>query len=276
LSDRLILFSFYGLAAGTVFIGGKTMTQEIFSRYELKYIITDELCRQLRQQLSDYMEADKYSRDDNFYTICNIYYDTDANDIIRKSIEKPVYKEKLRLRSYGVVGFNDNVYLEIKKKYNGRVYKRRTELTLAEAYDYMKKGRLPEAKSQLDKQIINEIDNFVHKYKPLLPAVFISYDRLALYSISDKSFRVTFDTNVRSRRYEVGLEKGIYGDLLMPAGYWLMEVKVNEAVPLWFVKILSKYKIYPVSFSKYGTEYKKYIFSCDNKKMDPECGILYA
>jgi len=147
------------------------MAQEVFSRYELKYIITDELFRLIRQEMAHFMEADRYSRDDSTYSICNIYYDTPANDIIRKSIEKPVYKEKLRLRSYGTASFNDTVYFEIKKKYQGRVYKRRTHMSLSEAYTYMNRGQMPEAKSSLDKQIKNEIDYFVHRYNPLLPAV---------------------------------------------------------------------------------------------------------
>lgn len=252
------------------------MAELIFSRYELKYIITDELFRLLRQELSGYMEADEYSRDNCTYSICNIYYDTPANDIIRNSIEKPVYKEKLRLRSYGAVGLNDTVYFEIKKKYRSRVYKRRTQMTLAEAYTYMSKGQMPEAQSSLDKQIKNEIDYFVHRYKPLVPAVFMSYDRVAMFSRNDKSFRVTFDCNIRTRRYDLGLEKGIYGELLLPAGFWLMEVKTMDSVPLWFARLLSKYRIYPVSFSKYGSEYKKYILGKSDDKNNFYYSRLYA
>ena len=251
------------------------MAVETFCRYEIKYIISDDF-RYFKRQLGDFMEADKFSRDDNFYSICNIYYDTPDNDIIRKSIEKPVYKEKLRLRSYGCVNEDDIVFFEIKKKVDGRVYKRRTQLTLAEAYDYINTGQMPEAKGTLDKQIKNEIDFFVHKYRTIIPNVFISYDRVALYGIQDKSFRVTFDANIRSRRYDVGLDKGIYGDLLLPTGFWLMEVKTKDTIPLWFVRLLSDKKIYPVSFSKYGTEYKRFISGSRDIKADMQYGILYA
>jgi len=256
--------------------GEEHMAKEVYLRYELNYIITDELFRLIRQELSDFMEADIYSRDDCTYSICNIYYDTPANDIIRKSIEKPAYKEKLRLRSYGPAASNDTVYFEIKKKYQGRVYKRRTQMTLSEAYSYINKGQMPEAKSSLDKQIKNEIDYFVHRYKPLLPAVFISYDRVALFSRTDKSFRVTFDCNIMTRRYDLGLEKGIYGEPLMPNGFWLMEVKTRDNVPLWFARLLSKHRIYPVSFSKYGTEYKKYILGGDSDIINFQYSRLYA
>lgn len=252
------------------------MAVETFCRYEKKYIISNEVYQHLKQQLADSMEADKYSRNDNFYSICNIYYDTPANEIIRKSIEKPIYKEKLRLRSYGCVNLSDKVFLEIKKKYEGCVYKRRTELTLSEAYNYFATGQMPEAKSKRDLQIKNEIDFFVHKYNKLMPAVFISYDRVALFAKEDKDFRVTFDTNIRTRRYEVGLDKGIYGDLLIPTDYWLMEIKTTDVIPLWFTKLLSSYKVYPVSFSKYGTEYRNYVLGRNNEQIDNQFKILYA
>lgn len=252
------------------------MAVETFCRYEIKYIITDELFRYLKRQLGDFMEADKFSKDDNFYSICNIYYDTPHNDIIRKSIEKPAFKEKLRLRSYGCVNADDMVYFEIKKKVDGRVYKRRTQLTLTEAYNYINTGQMPEAKGVLDKQIKNEIDCFVHKYSTIIPNVFISYDRVALFGIQDKSFRVTFDTNIRSRRYDVGLDKGIYGELLFPTGYWLMEVKTKDTIPLWFVRLLSEKKIYPVSFSKYGTEYKRFVSGSRDIRTDIQYNMLYA
>ena len=252
------------------------MAVEIFSRYELKYIISDELFRIFKKQLDGRLEADKYCRHDSFYTICNIYYDTADNEIIRKSIDKPVYKEKIRLRSYGVVKSDDIVFFEIKKKYDGCVFKRRTELTLAEAYNYINGGKMPEARDELDRLVKNEIDFFVHKYKSLMPKVFISYDRIAMYGITDKSFRVTFDSNIRTRRYDLSLDKGIYGDLLMPADCWLMEVKTKDSIPLWFARLLSKYRIYPVSFSKYGTEYKNFITGCKDEKVEKNVSRLYA
>ncbi|HWT73897.1 MAG TPA: polyphosphate polymerase domain-containing protein [Mobilitalea sp.] len=233
------------------------MAIEVFNRYEKKFIITDDIYQQLKPQLEEYMEVDEHSRNGDFYTICNIYYDTPDNEIIRKSIEKPIYKEKLRLRCYGVVGPKDKVYLELKKKFNGCVNKRRTSITLEDAYRYLDTRQKPMAKNQLNYQILNEIDFFINRYPTLKPAVYLSYDRNAMFGIDDRNFRITFDTNIRSRRENVGLDTGNYGELLLPDGVWVMEVKMKEAAPLWFAELLSRYKVYPTTFSKYGNEYQK-------------------
>ncbi len=235
------------------------MAIEVFNRYEIKFIINDDVYRQIKPQLEEYMVADAHSRSGESYSICNIYYDTPDNAIIRKSIEKPAYKEKLRLRSYGLVGKQDWVYLEIKKKFNGCVNKRRTTITLGDAYHYLETKQKPVALNQTNEQILNEIDFMVQRYPNLRPALYLSYDRNAMFGIENKNFRITFDTNIRTRRESVGLDTGNYGELLLPKGVWVMEVKVKEAIPLWLAELLSRYKIYPTSFSKYGTEYKRSI-----------------
>lgn len=252
------------------------MPIEVFNRYEKKYIITEEIYRLIIPQLEEYMEVDVHSRNGGFYTICNIYYDTPDNEIIRRSIERPVYKEKLRLRSYGIVGLKDKVYLEIKKKFNGSVNKRRTVITLEDAYRYLGTKQKPEPLNHMNGQILNEIDFMVQRYEILNPVLFLSYDRNALFGIEDKSFRITFDTNIRTRRYDLGLEFGNYGDLLLPEDQWVMEVKINGAVPLWFAQLLSRYRIYPVSFSKYGTEYQRTMLKSNDGRISPEYGKIYA
>jgi SPX domain protein involved in polyphosphate accumulation len=228
---------------------------EVFNRYETKYIISDNIYHSIKPLLEEYMEVDAHSRNGDFYNICNIYYDTEDHAIIRRSIEKPVYKEKLRLRSYGVVSTQDKVYLEIKKKYNGRVNKRRTGIRLEEAYRYVETKVKPEIRPYMKPQVISEIEYMLRRY-PLQPSLFLSYDRNAMFGIEDSNFRITFDTNIITRRYDLGLEFGIYGDSLLPQGLWIMEAKTDNALPLWFAKLLSRYGIYQASFSKYGTEYQ--------------------
>lgn len=245
------------------------MAIEVFNRYEKKYRINDACYHKLRERLSEYMEADAHSRDGEFYTICNIYYDTPNNDLIRRSIEKPVYKEKLRLRSYGVVAPEDKVFLEIKKKYKRLVNKRRTKLKLAEAYQFVQSGEIPEYQSYMNAQVLREIHYLLHRMEmELKPALFLSYDRVAMFGKDDKDFRVTFDRNITTRRYDLGLHYGIYGDKLLPEDEWIMEVKINQAMPLWMTKILSEFQIYPASFSKYGTEYKNYIEGLDRLEQE--------
>lgn len=224
------------------------MAQTVFSRYEKKYLMPEDVYLKLRKKLKPYMQEDQYGQ----HTICNIYYDTPQYDLIRRSIEKPVYKEKLRLRSYGIPNLDSTVFLEIKKKYNKVVNKRRIPLTLQQAYDYVEKGIRPDC----DSQILHEIDFFLKRY-PLQRGIYLAYDRIALFQTDDPDFRVTFDHNIRSRSIDMGLEKGDHGELLLPSKYYLMESKVMGATPLWFAQILSELDIYPVSFSKYGNIYKK-------------------
>lgn len=223
------------------------MAQTVFNRYEKKYLMPQDLYAALRQELAPHMKVDQYGR----HTICNIYYDTADDLLIRRSIDQPTYKEKLRLRSYGVPGPDSTVFLEIKKKYQKMVNKRRIPLTLAEAYDYLERGIRP----QEEGQILREIDFFRRRYA-LLPRLYLAYDRVAMFGREDAQFRVTFDENIRFRRGGVGLERGDAGRLLLPEGYVLMESKVLGATPLWFAGILSGMGLYSTSFSKYGSIYR--------------------
>ncbi len=225
------------------------MGKNIFNRVEKKYILSTKQYEDLIKALEGKMQLDKYG----FSTICNIYFDTDNYELIRTSLDKPTYKEKVRLRSYGTPMLDSNVFLEIKKKYKGVVYKRRVEMTLQEAYDYIDKGNIKE-----DSQIMREIDYCFKRYN-LKPAIFLAYDRYAYEGIEDKEFRVTFDFNIRSREYDLKLEKGDYGELLTEVPVYIMEIKTLGSMPMWFVKILSELQIYPHSFSKYGEIYKEKI-----------------
>lgn len=234
------------------------MAIEVFNRYEKKYRIRDDTCQKLRERLSETMESDAHSRNGEFYTICNIYYDTPDNNLIRTSIDGAVYKEKLRLRSYGTVTPEDKVFLEIKKKYKGLVNKRRTKLELQEAYRYIQTKEKPPLQPYMNGQVLQEIDYMLHRMT-LEPKIFLSYDRCAMFGKDNKDFRITFDRNIRARRYDLGLQYGVYGEPLLPEDEWIMEVKMERTMPLWMAQLLSECGIYPAHFSKYGTEYKTYI-----------------
>lgn len=223
--------------------------QGIFKRYEKKYLLNPEQMGIVVDKILEYMELDEYG----LSTICSIYFDTENSDLIRRSIEKPAYKEKLRLRCYGKqASGSDTVFVELKKKYNGIVYKRRIVMSYDEAVGYLTKGH----KAPVESQISREIDYMLKFYNPK-PAVMVCYDRLAYYGIEDSEFRVTFDLNVRCRSDELDLAKGDRGERIVPEGYAIMEIKTKGAIPLWLCDILSSNKIYPTSFSKYGTYYKR-------------------
>lgn len=219
--------------------------QTIFCRRETKYLITKEQMARVLQRMGDRIIPDEYGRS----TICNLYYDTPDYLLIRRSIEKPVYKEKLRLRSYGVPKAGGNIFAEIKKKHKKIVYKRRITLP-AEEESNAAEGHIPD-----DSQIGREIRYFFKRYAPLAPRVYLSYEREAFYGVSDRGFRVTFDDNILARADELSLSKGSYGVPLLPEGMILMEVKCEGALPLWMAKLLSEEKMYKTSFSKYGTAY---------------------
>lgn len=218
-----------------------------FQRVEKKYLLTAEEYERLYARLSPYIQMDQYG----LHTICNIYYDTDQFELVRHSIEKPPYKEKLRLRSYGIPQMDGEVFLEIKKKWEGIVYKRRISMNLEEAKAYLEEGR-PLGQSG---QIEREIDYFIQFYQPK-PKLYIAYDREAYFAGEDETLRITFDRNIRSREEDLQLELGDAGKLLLDRGCRLMEIKVSAAYPMWLVNILSELKIYPISFSKYGDIYK--------------------
>ena len=221
--------------------------QMIFKRHEGKYMITTDDYEIIKQAFAEHMKADKHGRS----TICSLYYDTPDFRLIRRSIEKPVYKEKLRLRSYGVADADTNVFVELKKKYDRVVYKRRISLPEKDAMKYLETGEIAERS-----QVVNEIDYFKKYYENLAPAMLLMYDREAYYGKDDHGFRVTFDTNVLWRNYDLTLSKGIYGRPLLEPNMVLMEIKTAEAIPLWLVEVLSKNKLYKTSFSKYGTAYR--------------------
>jgi len=224
------------------------MVQEVFNRVEKKYLLDKLTSEKLIKRLSSYIKSGEYP----YSKICNIYFDTDNDELIRKSIEKPVYKEKVRLRSYGIPNEEDKVFLEIKKKFKGVVTKRRIQLRLNEFYNYLEKGIMPNSNIQ----IFKEIDYCFKKYN-LKPCIYLSYERYSYIGKEDDNLRITFDTNILSRDYDLKLEKGDYGVNLLDKDMYIMEIKCLGGMPIWLSHILAEMKIYPISFSKYGKIYQK-------------------
>lgn len=202
--------------------------------------------------MQPYMQLDKYGRT----TIRNLYFDTDDYLLIRRSIEKPVYKEKLRLRSYAQAKEDTPVYAELKKKYNGVVYKRRVSVPNDQAMHWLNQKSPSPVKSQISR----EIDYVLSFYRTLKPKVFLSYEREAFYCKKGTDFRVTFDDHILCRRDALSLSEPVYGKALLPEQQVLMEIKCSGGIPMWMVEFLSREKIYKTSFSKYGTAYQTLIY----------------
>lgn len=221
--------------------------QTVFKRVEKKYVLTEQQYNALRKMLEGYMTVDQYGET----TICNIYYDTPENILVRRSLEKPLYKEKLRVRSYGTPKAGGTVFVEVKKKFKGVVYKRRASMKLEQAYEFTKGTPV----GTKDKQIENELLYFIKFYKGIAPAMYLSYDRIAMFGNEDPELRLTFDTNITFRTEDMLLESGSYGRKLLQNGERIMEIKISNAMPLWLSHMLDELKIYPASFSKYGSAY---------------------
>lgn len=234
------------------------MAIEVFNRYENKYKMDQATFEKVIEVMDCHMEADAYNVGHQCYTISNIYYDTPDDQLIRRSLSKPKYKEKLRLRSYGIPEMDSKVYLEIKKKYYGLVNKRRTTLRLDEAYSLLHDGMIPPFQEYMNSQVLNEILYFLNHYE-LKPKVYIAYDRLAYFEKGNCDLRISFDTKIRSRRTQVGLEQGDFGTPLLEEGLWLMEIKTSRSMPVWLTEMLSRLELRESSFSKYGTEFRRMV-----------------
>ncbi len=240
----------------------------VFKRYELKYMLSAAQKEKIMKAMEGRMSPDSFGRT----TIQNVYFDTDSYMLIRNSLDKPLYKEKLRIRSYGRADADSTVFVELKKKYDGVVYKRRVSLAEAEAMDWIE-GRRP---SGLEGQIPREIDSFLARCGGLKAAAFISYDREAFFADDDPDLRITFDSNIFCRSTDISLRSGAFGDRVIPEGTFLMEIKCAGAIPLWLVGILSEERIYKTTFSKYGTAYTKYIFPGIYKGGNQICSVRYS
>lgn len=229
----------------------------VFNRVEEKYLLTPEKKEEFLNKVKDKIKKDLYFES----KICSIYFDTKDNDLIINSLDKPIFKEKVRIRSYGIPKLKDKIFLEVKTKYNGVTGKRREELTLKEFYNFL------DNRKNLNSQIMKEI-SYIFDYYNLVPKVFIGYDRNSYIGINEDNLRITFDSNIRSRSEDLKLELGDAGNKLFKDDKYIMEIKTNGSFPIWLVNVLSELEIYPVSFSKYGNIYKQ----IENKKE----GYLYA
>ena len=236
----------------------------VFARYEIKYLIDKDQKEHLLEAMSGRMKPDRYGHT----TIRNIYFDTTDFRLIRTSLDKPEYKEKLRIRSYKKVTEDDDVFVELKKKFEGVVYKRRTAMPEHLASRWLCEG----SRAPYDTQIVNEIAYLMEFYKTLEPKVFLSYERDAYLACDNSGLRITFDSNIIARDYDLTLTKNVYGDKVTREDQYILEIKVSGGMPMWLTGFLTGNNLHKTSFSKYGTYYINNI--C--KEQISKGGLLYA
>ena len=242
--------------------------QAVFKRKEIKYLLSSEEQNALLPILEAHMEPDAFAHS----SISNLYYDTPDFRMVRRSLEKPMYKEKLRLRSYGMPENTSTVFPEIKKKAMGIVYKRRISLPYQEAVSFLSGQQIASTDTcngttqqiastdmcdGTTRQILHELDWMLASYENLSPRVFLSYERDSYKGVSDPSLRLTLDQDILFRTDRLDLREGAFGEAILLPDQTLMEVKISNAAPLWLAQALSEIGIFPVSFSKYGRAYER-------------------
>lgn len=229
-----------------------------FKRYEKKYLINETDLLLLLPEIKRRMTPDAYCTDGKRYPVYNIYFDNDTNDVIRHSVSKPYFKEKLRIRSYYQDPNSDDfVFLEIKKKIGKTVCKRRVIIKYHDAAAFIYKNEYPDTYDYMQMQILREIEYFIRVYN-VKPAVYICYDRYAYFDNDNPEFRLTFDSNIRTRRDNLDFHYGTAGTSLLKEKEYLMEIKIAGAIPLWLTGLMSELAIFSTNFSKYGKEYAAY------------------
>ncbi|MBO5105865.1 MAG: polyphosphate polymerase domain-containing protein [Clostridia bacterium] len=221
-----------------------------FRRYEKKYYITAEQAEALFNKIGDRMTPDEYGET----VICNLYYDTTDYLLIRRSLDKPLYKEKLRVRCYGVPDDSSTAFIEIKKKFAKVVYKRRLDTTYKKATDYLKTGE-----TSLSGQIKNELDWFLKSYDGLAPSTAVFYTRRAFFCRENPELRITLDKDIVWRKTDLDLSYGAYGERIIDENHRLLEIKIPGVMPVWLAHILSELNIFPNSFSKYGRAFLSFV-----------------
>jgi len=232
------------------------MALEVFNRQELKFIIDHQQYDRIRESIAPSMRLDKHNKDGKTYRLHNLYIDTSDHTLIRNSLTKPIYKEKLRLRSYTGFTANDPVYLEIKKRYKRITNKRRTQLPFREALAFIESGHYNGNRDTRDTQVIREFETILSQ-ADYFPKTYITYDRLALHSKDEATdLRITFDTNLTARRYDQP-----HTTSLLQEHRIIMELKSIQNIPLWLVAVLADSGVHKQSFSKYGQEYISYLQS---------------
>lgn len=230
-----------------------------FARKEIKFLLSMQQYEGLMAVIGEYMNPDKYCVGGKEYGIYNIYYDTPDDFLIRESLAKPYYKEKIRLRSYySPANAESPVFLEIKKKIGGIVTKRRVSMTLGESQEYLSARKKPQSEKYIQNQVFKELDAFLDHY-PVSPKQYISYQREAFFGKDNKDFRLTFDRKLTERRYDLGLDYSSYGNFIIEADQRIMEVKISDSMPDWLLHKLSELGIYKTSFSKYGRAYMAFV-----------------
>ncbi len=228
-----------------------------YSRYELKYVITEEQRHRLAEFLLDYMQPDVMGDDLGRYNITSLYYDTAEYKAYWDKIEGHKFRRKVRVRVYGNQTITEETpsFAEIKQRRNKTLQKKRVKMPLAAAQALCGAGRTIEtATATATEQAVIEEIQYLYYTLQLQPACVVSYDRQAFNgSQFDPGLRVTFDVNLRGRTYDLNLLSSGHAEnhFFIPPGWCILEIKVNYRVPLWLTDIIAQQRCTLRRVSKY-------------------------
>ncbi len=239
---------------------------DVFERKEMKY----RLCATQLESLISAFETRLLPDERGITLVRSLYFDTPAHDLIARSMESPLYKEKLRLRVYGQASEPGTpAFLEIKKKFKGIVYKRRVLVSIGAAHLIIEGASLSEALAAHPlndealaaealtphrEQIAREIAFFIQRHDARRPSILTQCERQAFTS-SDGDLRVTIDRNLSYKANPQSIADTHFAIPLIPQTEAVMELKCTHALPLWLAGELSAVCAYKQSFSKCGTAY---------------------
>jgi len=222
-------------------------------RYEIKYLISDELAAQIREHIAPYTEVDPYAaeRPEQQYTVRSIYFDTSRFDFYYDKIDGLKIRKKLRLRVYNEFGEDVSAFLEIKRRYGNVVVKERARLPLQDVKSLLVSRSAPELVGDNGKRVLGKFLYNVAK-RDLRPTALITYEREAFVGLMDDRVRVTLDENVRSYMFP-GLSQLFDDDDLrsFTDGRIILEMKFDGYMPKWFRGVIAALGLRAQSVSKY-------------------------
>ncbi len=224
-----------------------------FNRFELKYVLSLEQVKALKEDLKQHVEPDK-NWGWEAYMLASLYYDTEDYRFYWEKIEGLKFRRKLRIRRYVTdepLTDNSIVYVEIKQRVDRVTQKRRVPIKYKEALELIHEEKIPKWYSPQDNEVMNEILNLLKTYE-LKPSAITTYKREAFFwKEADRGLRITFDTEVGFKQKDLDLANPHMEWYMVPPKFCILEIKANEKIPYWVTELVANHGIKLVRVSKY-------------------------
>ncbi|MFX1445368.1 MAG: VTC domain-containing protein [Promethearchaeota archaeon] len=234
------------------------LRQKYFNRFEIKYQISMIQKNILSRQIHPFMELDPYVNNNHNYEVRSVYFDSPFRKSFFEKINGVGIRVKLRIRYYPDFqnGNQEFVFLELKKKINENVSKSRILVPFLDAFEIIdnsteKAKNFYNKATNEDKIKLKEMWYLFNRYN-LKPICVVCYNREPYMDKMENRFRLTFDTNVRVRYFDFDLHSGEGSKYVVPPNLCIMEIKFNNFIPNWIIKIFQKNNIIQEKTSKFA------------------------